>query len=85
MGQRTLRRANRMTCELQLTKSKQIDLSLAVLDIVREPGKALTAKQIADICGCSAVAIHDIEKKAINKLRQAFTHRHDINDYLMDA
>lgn len=85
MGKRTPARVTRMSREEQLKKTKQIDLSLAVLDIVREPGKPLTAKIIADICGCSHTAIHDIEKKAIKKLKSRIDQLGSVRDYLIDA
>lgn len=50
--------------------SRNIDMALAVLDIVREPGEALTLEEIADICGCTRSCVLKIERKALKKLRQ---------------
>jgi DNA-directed RNA polymerase specialized sigma subunit len=52
-----------------------IDLGLAVIAAVRQPGERMTAVDIAEICGVSQAAIWQIERKAIAKLQRAAARR----------
>ena len=54
-----------------LTKSQRIDLGLAILEASFMPGTCHTQETIAAFCGCSVRTIHDIERKALGKLRKA--------------
>jgi DNA-directed RNA polymerase sigma subunit (sigma70/sigma32) len=74
-----------MSYQQQLEKTRQIDMSLAVIDIVREPGVPITSRVIAEICGCSHTAIQDIERRALQKLRQKLSHDHPIHLHLTEA
>jgi hypothetical protein len=47
-----------------------IDCSLDVIAAVMRPGEQLGQREIADICGCSRSLIHQIEKKALRKVRE---------------
>lgn len=49
----------------------QIDLGLAVIAAVRQPGEELSQTEIAEICGVSKLTIWRIEQKALEKLRRA--------------
>jgi DNA-directed RNA polymerase sigma subunit (sigma70/sigma32) len=46
-----------------------IALGLAVLSTVNTGGQALSLRDIAEVCECHPQAIHDIEKRALRKLR----------------
>ena len=48
----------------------EIDLNLAVLDTILPSGECLRCWQIAEIAGCSAQRIQQIEAKALAKLRR---------------
>ncbi|WP_042724556.1 sigma factor-like helix-turn-helix DNA-binding protein [Chthoniobacter flavus] len=47
-----------------------IDLGLAILGAVTEPGQCRTHEEIAAYCGCTKQAISQIEWRAIRKLRK---------------
>lgn len=49
--------------------SADIDLGLAVLEVLTPPGIALNLREIADVCGCTWQNIYQIEQKALRKLR----------------
>src|SRR5215469_6954418 len=49
---------------------REIDLNIAVLDTVLPAGESLRCCQIAEIAGCSAERIRQIEAKALAKLRR---------------
>jgi DNA-directed RNA polymerase sigma subunit (sigma70/sigma32) len=57
--------------EKELSKSRRIDLGLAVLSVLREPGKLYSLAEIAAWCDCTHEAIRVIEEKAMKKLRRA--------------
>ncbi len=50
-------------------KSKRIDLGLAVLDAIVPSGMVVPTQTIADVCGCTYMAVEKIEAKALSKLR----------------
>ena len=50
-------------------KSDRIELGLALLAAVARPNEPLSCADIAAWCDCSDVAIRDIERKALAKLR----------------
>ena len=50
----------------------QLDCALDVIATVMLPGETLGQREIADICGCSRSLIHQIEKKALRKIRFQF-------------
>lgn len=50
--------------------TKEFDCSLDVIRAVIMPGQILQQREIADICGCSRSLIHQIEKKALRKIRE---------------
>lgn len=52
-------------------RKTSIDLGLAVLTVTRKPDKTYTHTQIAQACECSEVAIRQIERRALEKLRRA--------------
>lgn len=54
---------------------KSIDIGLAVLSSVNRHGQALTAADIGDVCGCSANAIFELEKRALRRFRLIFAER----------
>jgi len=56
-------------------KNYSIDLGLAVLSAVAQPGDRLTAQEIAEVCECSHVRIGQIERGALAKLRTALEKR----------
>lgn len=62
-------------------QNKDIDLCLAVLDIVRPSGRPLTQREIASVIGCSPAYVFQIEKNAITKIRQNMG---DITDFITD-
>lgn len=55
----------------QHRQNSRIDLGLAVLRIVNNPGEPLSLSEIADVCGCSKSTIHRYEKSALRKVRAA--------------
>ncbi|MCX4186742.1 sigma factor-like helix-turn-helix DNA-binding protein [Methylophaga sp. OBS4] len=63
------------------SQSKDIDLGLAVLDIVRPIGRALTHAEIGDICGCSGAYIHQVEQRAIKKIKRRLG---NLSDFLAE-
>lgn len=48
-----------------------IDLGLEVIETVRQPGECLSPRAIAEVCGCTANRILQIEHGALKKLRRA--------------
>ena len=63
-------------------KTANIDLGLAILSVLANPGEPLTLDDIAAWCGCSRQAIENIERRALKKLRNAlfFTDRQTWNE-----
>jgi len=53
-------------------KNINIDIGLAVLCVLQQPGDTLTHQDIADVCECNLNSIHQIEQRALKKLREAF-------------
>ena len=53
------------------TRRQDIDLGLAVLSAVSPPGHQWTLRDIAEVCGCTAEAVRQIERRALQKLRAA--------------
>lgn len=49
--------------------NKDFDMALDVLNTVRLPGEQISHRQIASICGCSRTLVHQIEKRALRKIR----------------
>lgn len=64
------------------TRNPNIDIGLAVLDIIRPAGVPLSHRLIADICGCAPQFIYGLEQSAIKKLRQQTNG--PLQDYLTD-
>jgi hypothetical protein len=56
--------------ETGLTKSQRIDLGLAILEAVSDPGTVHTRAEIAAYCDCSVRNVAVMEKKALGKLRK---------------
>ena len=56
-------------------KTARIDLGLALLSAVAEPGVSYTYDEIAAWCGCTNSAIYLIEQRALKKIRNALTFR----------
>jgi len=50
-----------------------IDIGLSVLCAVQRPGETLTHKDIADVCLCNHNSIHQLEQRALKKLRERTT------------
>ena len=48
----------------------EIDLGLAVLEVLTPPGVRLSLKDIAAVCGCTWQCIFQIEQRALRKLRR---------------
>jgi Sigma-70, region 4 len=48
----------------------EVDLALAVLSALRQPGERFTLEQIADFCGLSRERVRQIELSALRKLRK---------------
>ena len=48
-----------------------IDLGLAVASAVSPPGTQWSAQELAEVCGCSRKRIHQLERRALRKLRTA--------------
>lgn len=51
-----------------------VDLGLAVLCAVRDPGETFTFDQIAEACGCTNGNILLIQQRALRKLRNRLNH-----------
>ena len=51
--------------------NNQIDLGLAVIAAIRQPGEEMSQTDIAEICGVSNLTIWRIEQRALEKLRRA--------------
>ncbi|MBN46318.1 MULTISPECIES: hypothetical protein [unclassified Methylophaga] len=64
------------------TRNPNIDIGLAVLDIIRPDGVPLPYRFIADVCGCSPQFIYGLEQSAIRKLKQQTNGQ--LQDYLTD-
>ena len=52
--------------------NRDIDLGLAILETIAEPGQRFTQDEIASVCGCSTAYIYLIERRALQKLRNRF-------------
>lgn len=50
-------------------KSARLDLGLALLQIALKSNRTLTCYDIAAWCGCTNVAIQNIERRALQKVR----------------
>lgn len=57
-----------------------IDLSLAVLDVVRPRGMPLTCAVIAEVCGCTRQLIYQTESRAIRKIKNDLIQLHGAID-----
>ena len=53
-----------------VSRSKELDLGLAISGALLRPGQRRTQQEIADFCDCSRAAISIIERTAIQKLRR---------------
>ena len=51
------------------TRRPPIDLGLAVLAVLQQPGEILTQEQISLACDCHRGRISQIEKSALRKIR----------------
>ena len=51
--------------------TNEIDLALTEMCIKAKRDETLTVYAIADLCGCTPSYIGQIERKAINKLRES--------------
>jgi hypothetical protein len=51
-------------------KSEGIDLGLEVLAAVRRPQERFTADDIGEVCGCSGALIQQIERRALQRIRE---------------
>lgn len=49
-----------------------IDAGLYLLDLVRDPDYKFSARELAEVCGCTQRNISYIEARALAKLRKAF-------------
>lgn len=47
-----------------------IDLGLAVLNVLVEPGTIVTRNDIAEVCGCTKYHIEMLEKSALAKFKR---------------
>lgn len=54
-------------------KNRNYDLGLAVFDMIREPGRRYTLRQIAAGSGWSRNLVYYTEKSALAKLKRAAT------------
>jgi hypothetical protein len=52
-------------------KTARVNLGIALLHALREPGKRCTVEEIAAWSDCSVQAVQQIEKAALEKLRRA--------------
>lgn len=52
-------------------QSREIDLLLELLLLMRAPEARFTHEEIAEFCGVSDTAILEIERRALRKLRKA--------------
>lgn len=58
-------------------KNSAIDLGLAVLCVVLEPGETMPLADVADVCSCSKDSIYQIERRVIKKVRSRLNlHEH---------
>jgi len=57
--------------ESPLTKGERIDLGLAIMAAMAEPGTCYTHEQIGNFAGCTGNAIRNIEARALKKLARA--------------
>lgn len=57
-----------------------IDLSLAVLDVVRPRGTPLTCAVIAEVCGCARQLIYQTESRGLRKIKNNLTQLHGAID-----
>jgi len=72
-------RSRRIRLELQdpavprqgLEKTKRVDLGLTLLSFYAVPGISYTREEIAAWCGCTTMAIYQIELRALKKMRTA--------------
>jgi transcriptional regulator len=49
--------------------TKEFDMRLAVLNSIRKRGECLNQRDIARVCGCSRSLVHQIEQRALRKIR----------------
>jgi predicted DNA-binding protein (UPF0251 family) len=63
--------------------NEKVDIGLSVCLAVKMPGETLTQRKIADICGCSRTTIFNIEKSALEKIRQYFKREGIAEDMLI--
>lgn len=61
--------------------SVNIDIGLAVLDIMRPQGVPITRECIAETCGCTPEYIYNLEKRGIQKLQHKLRNP---SDYLSE-
>ncbi len=59
-----------------------IALGLAVLTSVNREHKPLSLREIADVCECHPQAIHDIERRALQKLRYWLQEQQSANEII---
>src|SRR5258708_481383 len=60
-----------METETELSKSRRIDLGLAILSVLAQPGARYTLADIAAFCDCTKGTVEVIERKAMAKSAQS--------------
>lgn len=58
-----------------------IDLGLAVLSVLIEPGQIITRDAIAEVCGCNVYRIDKLEKTALEKFKRRSQQR-GLDDFI---
>lgn len=66
--------------KVTLEKVAEVELGIAVCGALTKPGQVRSAGEIALFAGCSKQAIHQIEQRALKKLRDALNERKDLKD-----
>jgi len=65
-----------MNNEIKITEESleesHVELGLAILEATSPPYTAHTCETIGAYCGCSPAYVHQVERRAIEKLRKAF-------------
>lgn len=62
-----------------MKQTAQIDAALDVTRTLMKAGDTLGQQEIAEICGCSRALIHQIEKKALRKIRHQWRARYGLS------
>lgn len=64
-----------------MKRTNDIDVGLDILCLLSKPGQILSHRDIAEVCGCTGNYIDELEKRALNKMRQKMNR----DDYLEDS